>query len=125
KSHDRADRHSFAWSSDPAEFSRIEVNVWIAQGLIQNKRAIPVSYGEAVGLGVSIDVIRGHQTSGAGHVIDNNSRASRNELAHVARDYPRVGIVTAAGGLSDDEADSFVFVKILRAGRRRSEQQEI
>ena len=102
------------------ELAPVELNAGFAQDMLEDQSADEMADGEAVRLGDFVDVIGGDQTAGAGHVFDDEGRIAGNMLAQVARDGARVGVVAAAGGAADDDADRFAFVEwFLREGASR------
>jgi hypothetical protein len=111
--------------ADPAEASRIEADVAVAERLIQNKRAVPVGDGQAVRFGIVKKIIGGHQAAGAGHVFHDGGRISWNMFADVAGDRARVRVIAAASALADDKTDGFVLVKILGDRDRVSRRQQV
>ena len=68
--------------------------------------------GEPIGFCRFENVIRRNHASGARHVFDDDRRVAWNMFAHVAADRAGIGIVAAAGGKADDQADGFAIVEV-------------
>ena len=101
------------------ELAPVEFNAGFAENVLEDETADEMADREAIRFGDFVDVVGGDQTARAGHVLDDKSRIAGNMLAQVARDGSRVGVVAAAGGAADDDADRFAFVEwFLREGRR-------
>ena len=62
------------------------------------------------------------QASRAGHVLDDEHGATRDVLAHVPRDRPRIGVKAAAGRRTHDDADGPARVEVV--GRRVTDARE-
>src|SRR5262245_47933307 len=71
--------------------------------------------GQAVRFRYFEHIVRRQGTAGTGHVIDDDRWTTRDMVAEMTGDQARVGIVTAAGGSADNNANCFAFV-IRRGG---------
>src|SRR5918996_2899287 len=91
------------------KFSGIELDGWISQKLLQEKTAENMADREPVRFGGVVNMIRCNHASGAGHVLNHDSRITGNVLSQVTGDYPRIEIVTAARREPDDESDRFTL----------------
>src|SRR6266545_7245007 len=93
------------------KFTAVELDRWILKELLQEKTAKNMAYGEAVWLGRFVHIICRNHASGAGHVVNNDSRITGNVLSHLAGDDPRIQIVAAAWCKPHDKADRFTLIK--------------
>src|SRR5687767_14150902 len=118
--HDATKRCAFGWSADPPELAAIEPDGFIAKRLTQHIGAIPDADEQAIRLGAVKGIVRRDQTTGAGHVLDNDGRMTRDMFADMSPDDSRREIVAAAGRESDHKPDGLAFVKIIRSGMRQT-----
>jgi len=77
----------------------------IAERLLERRRLNDDAKRGAVLRGDLVDVVRGLEAAGAGHVLRHDGRLSGNVLAEMARDQAAVEIVAAAGGVTDRDGD--------------------
>src|SRR5262249_40385942 len=110
-----AARYFVADAAEPGEFRAVERG---GRGREQwrgrNGAAEGAERGAVLGRD-RIDVLRGAQAPGAGHVLRHDRRPARDMLADVAGDQPAVEVVAAADAVADDEIDGLAAVEILDA----------
>src|SRR5688572_21586273 len=112
-------------NAQPAEFSAIELRRLVTDRVLQHQRTDKVADGQTVGVGLVVDIIRGNEAAGPGHVLDYGVRIAGDMLANMPRDHSRVSIETSAGGEADYKANGLPFVEILCPRvRRRGEHNQ-
>jgi hypothetical protein len=79
---------------------------------------------EPIGLGHAVEMVRGDEASGAGHVLHDHRRASWDVPAHVPRDDPGVGVEPAAGREADDDPDGLAVEEGLRVETAACDEQD-
>jgi len=65
-----------------------------------------------------VDVVRGDEASGAGHVLGDDTRIARDVPGDVVADEARRDVVAGADVVADDQLDLPVLVEIIGAGGR-------
>jgi len=93
----------------------IELDARPAEKLLEKLPADEMANSQAVRFRHFEHIVRGQGTAGAGHVIDDDRWTTRDMAAQMTGDQARIGIVTAAGGSADNNANCFAFV-IRRSG---------
>jgi alkylated DNA nucleotide flippase Atl1 len=81
--------------------------------LTVNKAAAEVAHGQAVRFGDFENMVGGKQTAGTGHILDQNRRLAGNVFRHMPRQHPRQRIITAAGGIPDNDTNRFALKEIV------------
>jgi hypothetical protein len=72
-----------------------------------------VADDQSVRLALLVHEVGVNDTAGAGHVFNDDSRIARNMFAEMPRDRSRIGVVSSAGGKSDDQAKSLTLAEII------------
>lgn len=67
-----------------------------------------VADDQSVRLALLVHEVGVNDTAGAGHVFNDDSRKPG-----IPRDRSRIGVVSSAGGESDDQANSLTLVEII------------
>src|SRR5262249_21237307 len=71
-----------------------------------------------------VEIIDRAQAAGARHVLHDHARIAGNEPAEMARQEPRIGVVTAARPIADDQIDLLAPVETGdRTGVRGAHRQ--
>jgi len=99
--------------SNPLHFARIEFDSLPPYQLRKNLIAVEGADGQAIGPRYLVNVVRCDQTSGPGHVLDNDCGISRHILAHIAGHGARERVKATAGRKTDDDSNHFAPIKIL------------
>ena len=119
----RAQAHIVGDVADPGVAAGVELKV--AEQRLHGKAARHGADHAAVLGRDREDVLRGLEASRPRHVLRDHFRITRDVLAHMAREQPRIEVVAASRGEADDHRDGAAGIKILDAGgagRERSEQ---
>ena len=66
-----------------------------------------------------VERANGHETSGAGHVLNDDRRMARNVVGDEAGQGAGIGVVAAAGTEADNDGDRLAFVEIIGSRQRR------
>ena len=74
----------------------VELDRRIDKELLQEQTAQNMPYGEPIRLGRVVHIVRRDHAAGAGHVVDDDRRITRDMLTHMARNHARIEIVAAA-----------------------------
>jgi hypothetical protein len=80
--------------------------------LFQNDLTADIADDGAVFGRYIIDMVCRKNAAGAGHIVDQDIRISRNVLMQVAADETGISVVAAAGGKSDNDAHRLALIKI-------------
>ena len=112
--HEHTCRDALDRSADPGQFLRLDPNLRIAEGLRGHEPVVPDAEHRAVGLGPLLNVVRGYQAAGTGHVLHDETGVSRNVFAHVAHDLARVRVVPTARCVADDNPDGLALEEVIR-----------
>ncbi len=97
------------------QLAHVEVDAFHAEDAAENQPAVEHADGQTVGFGAAVDIFRGDQRAGAGHVLDDQWRVAGNMFAHVARHGAGVDIEAAAGAAADDDANGLAAVEFFGA----------
>src|SRR6266511_2195652 len=78
----------------------------------------------AVARGRRVHEVRGLEPARARHVLDDDARIAGDVIFEYLYDQPRRGVVGAAGGGADDEADLLALVEVvLRPSAKRAREE--
>src|SRR5688572_8590578 len=97
--------------SDELEFFAVQFDSLGPHYLLTDQPSGIVADDQSVRLALLVNEV-GVNDTGAGHVFNDDSRIARNMFAEVPRDCSRIGVVSSAGGESDDQANSLTVVEI-------------
>ena len=104
--------------ADPSKLSPVEFHRIAAQDLIKVDSGLERSPRPAVGFCQVVNIIRRHERTAAGHVLNDHGRLSGQILAEILGDQAAPEIDSAPGGGSNNDLERFAFeVRMLLRSR--------
>ena len=79
------------------DFAAVDLDRVVSHNVLQDQRRCPSGDRQTIRLDPIVKMIRGDDSTGTGHVLDDPCRVAREILADMAGEQPGILIVGAAG----------------------------
>src|SRR6185436_1065315 len=110
--------------ANPAEFRPVESHFRLFGELLKVERRIDGADRQSIRFVHTVNLIGCDHRRGAGYVLDDDVRISRNVFRHELGEHARIKIVSVARFGADDDRDGLALVERRLRLRRSSGQQK-